>query len=149
MDTISCGAICDGYQHCEDGSDETDCNMFKCNTGRSLARREVCNNDKECDEGEDELLSLCNDAHEFTCKSGEKSIPYYQRCDGRYECSDYSDEDECLPCPHSNEHYHPDWYNGTRALIHHCNMEKYFEGEVILFEAEIMIGKSVENIIFS
>lgn len=75
---------------------------FRCNSGRCIPRRWMCDYQKDCEEGEDEQHDCpppeC-EAEQFAC--GEYvwnhtyCIPTHQRCDKVDDCKDKSDEEGC------------------------------------------------------
>ena len=94
---------CNGIEECPDGKDEFGClNMFQCNDGTTIDRSKVCdaNGFPDCPDGEDEnncimeTPSLCDPLDDFTCKNGE-CTDFANKCDGKFDCSDESDEFNC------------------------------------------------------
>ena len=69
---------CDGDFDCGDYSDEIGCGMFimKCDDYETIGSPATCQSSA------------------FTCDNGQ-CAPYSFRCDGHYNCGDYSDEVGC------------------------------------------------------
>jgi hypothetical protein len=96
---------CDGWEDCEDGSDELGCppgSVFQCDGDYSVPQDWVCDGDEDCDDGSDEYG--CPAGSFFQCADGEQ-IEASWHCDGEEDCYDGSDEFGCaswtLPCMQS------------------------------------------------
>ncbi len=109
---ISARRICDGRQHCSDGSDEKDClawtcvdGMIKCLDGLQCIRTTaMCDGFRtDCADGSDEdehgcRLYQCPAQTHSKCNNGVQCAPRQRFCDKRargssqYQCADRSDE---------------------------------------------------------
>ncbi|MGM0597543.1 MAG: LDL receptor domain-containing protein [Myxococcota bacterium] len=83
---------CDGYEDCDDGSDEAGCpevQVFVCDNGDEIPEDFECDGDADCNDGSDEVgcpVFVCDDSEE---------IPADLECDGYEDCVDGSDEVGC------------------------------------------------------
>lgn len=88
---------CDGWNDCEDMSDEKNCNcdeeQFTCSNGLCRPQYFVCDRVNDCGDNSDEQHCDCGKA-EGRCGDGA-CIPQEFICDGKNDCADGSDEVSC------------------------------------------------------
>merc|ERR1719341_2528662 len=103
---------------CDDTSDEVNCNFvnscgkndFKCSNGDCVDMALKCDGEEDCGDGSDELPQNCdneprndsNDIPKLLCgeglQCGLQCLPPSARCNGTWECPNYSDEKDCPQC---------------------------------------------------
>ncbi|KAH9525974.1 hypothetical protein DERF_000095 [Dermatophagoides farinae] len=118
---------CDGIWDCHDGSDEIDCHIDKCETGKVLCRdnsacitgKQACDGVYNCRDRSDEAgcgtKSSCESKGKFYCDDSSLCISKSLVCDGIADCLNGDDEKDCLKpetcraedskffCQHSSE----------------------------------------------
>ncbi|XP_050099574.1 putative vitellogenin receptor isoform X1 [Anopheles aquasalis] len=96
--------MCDGIDHCPDGSDETigcididsKCSGFLCRNKHCLRTSSwVCDGMRDCSDGSDEehCVHECTLEHgKFECANNDTCIAIQEVCNGKADCDDGSDE---------------------------------------------------------
>ncbi|XP_044740790.1 very low-density lipoprotein receptor-like isoform X3 [Chrysoperla carnea] len=71
--------------------------QFRCNNGKCIPNKWVCDKENDCDDFSDESPEICSKgktcaSNEFQCGNG-RCIPSRWQCDSEKDCSDGTDED--------------------------------------------------------
>ena len=96
--------VCDGTPDCPNGEDEDGCpgdinmdeiEMVKCNDGKSYSKVYACLGLIPACEDCVECKKNCSKEVLVECKKDNKFLSQTARCDGRQQCSDGADEENC------------------------------------------------------
>ncbi|XP_060836525.1 modular serine protease-like isoform X2 [Rhopalosiphum padi] len=72
--------------------------QYKCISGQCIDKTSICDGTRDCNDGSDETLALCNTVrcqnYTFRCKYGA-CVNTESKCDGVRQCADGSDEENC------------------------------------------------------
>ena len=127
---IEASSVCDQIADCYVGEDERNCtfctdDQVQCTT-RCIDKDQLCNSIVDCviveadgsSHTDEENCTYCQPSS-FLCKSSKTCIYGEFQCNGRRNCPDHSDEDDCVTCPSDRPMKCPN----TTTCIHPCNFE--------------------------
>ena len=93
--------VCDMIPHCDDASDEVNCDCtldeFECANGNCILIINLCNSANDCGDMSDEIGCFKCPPGQFTCSNGN-CIDESHKCDHSNDCFDWSDELHCAAC---------------------------------------------------
>ncbi|XP_060836504.1 uncharacterized protein LOC132919163 isoform X2 [Rhopalosiphum padi] len=73
--------------------------QYTCISGQCINETSICDGTRDCNDGSDETLALCEtvrcENNQFRCKYGA-CVNMDSKCDGVKQCADGSDEENCL-----------------------------------------------------